>query len=67
MADADRAPDQDDQLVDDEGEAEGEEKLVVVAGRIEPAHAGVFDQQAEDRHPQRGNEEGDPEISNEVC
>ena len=57
MADAHWSPDDDDQLIDDEREAEGEEQLVVVAGRVEPADARVLDQQAEHRDAERSDQQ----------
>ena len=56
MADADRSPDDDDELIQDEREAEGEEKLVIVAGGVKPANAGILDDQPEHRDAERGKQ-----------
>jgi hypothetical protein len=63
VADAHRPPDHDDQLIEDEREAEGEQELIVVPGGVEAAHARVLDEQAEDRDTQRGNQQSEPEIA----
>ena len=49
--------------VEDQRQAEGEEQLVVVPGGVEPADAGVFDHQAEQRHAERRDQQRDPEIA----
>src|SRR5688572_19530433 len=66
LADPDRAPDQDDAFGEDEGEAEGEEQLVVVPRRVKPADPGVLDQQAEQRDPERSKDEGHPEVTDSI-
>jgi hypothetical protein len=66
MADPHRPPDDDDQLVQDEREAEGEEELVVVACGVEAANPGVFDDEAQERHSDWGQEQANPEIPDEA-
>src|SRR5262249_1520795 len=64
VADAHRSPDDDDQLIEDQRKAEGEEQLIVVPGRVKAPDAGVLDRDAEQRDAERGHEEPEPEVAN---
>src|SRR5262245_35426065 len=63
LADPDRAPDDDDGFGQDERQAEGEQELVIVPCRVEPAYARVLDREPEQRHSERGQHEAEPEIT----
>ena len=56
VADADRPPDEDDGLAEDQRQAEGEEQLVVVPGGVQPPDADVLDGQPQQRNAERRDE-----------
>ena len=55
--------DEDDAFAQDQREAEGEEELVVMPRRVEPAHAEILNEQPEERDSNRGNQQPKPEIA----
>jgi hypothetical protein len=62
VADADRPPDEDDQLIQDEREPEGEEQLIVVAGCVRARIPAYSISQSENRHAERRKQQPDPEV-----